>query len=249
MGTTNRRRPQFYTEAMANAVIGGNMLQTTQGGANPTWNQPLSSDNVQLNGAHYLQSFAFMNGNAASTIVFNLSLTNSLPVTFSGANAPTGTVQMTQLTSANMTDNNETAAVVEPTTQTLNGFNPAAGLSLPPFSMTVLSWTSTVAQVPQFSVAAGTYSTGQTVSLINTSAGCNHVLHNGWYLPQCQFEQIQQSDRRHFDDGHRSDCGSAWILQQPGRDREIYDPAFRRIAHHHDSRWNLFDHPIGRHHG
>ena len=173
MGTTNRRRPQYYTQAMANAVIGGNMLQTVQAGTNPTWNQPLSSDNVQLSNAHYLQSFAFLNGNQASTIVFNLSLTDAMPVTFSGVNAPTGTVEMTQLTSANMTDNNETASVVAPTTQTLNGFNPAAVLSLPPFSMTVLSWTSTQAQSPQFSVAAGTYSTTQTVSLINTTAGAN----------------------------------------------------------------------------
>ena len=171
MGTTNRRRPQYQTQAMANAVIGGNMLQTVQTGANPTWNQPLSSDNVQLNGAHYLQSFAFLNGTTSSAVLFNLNQTSALPVVFAGENSPTGNVQMTQITSANITDNNETSAVVEPVTQTLSGFAPANGLTLPPFSMTVLTWTSTFAQAPNFSVPAGTYSTSQTVSLSSTTAG------------------------------------------------------------------------------
>ena len=171
MGTTKRKRPQFITEAMANAVIGGNMLQTTQLGTNPTWNQPLSSDSVQLSNAHYLQSFAFLNSGTASVVIFNLNLTTALPVSFSGANAPTGTVQMTQVTSTNITDNNETSDVIEPTTQTLSGFNPANSLSLPPFSMTVLTWGSAVAQAPQFSVVAGNYSDTQTVSMSDTTAG------------------------------------------------------------------------------
>ena len=171
MGTTNRRRPQFLTEAMANSVIGGNMLQTAQTGANPTWNQPLSSDNVQLNGAHYLQSFAFQNGSTVSTILFNLNQTTALPVTFSGANAPSGTVEMTQITSANITDNNEDSTLVQPTTQTLNSFNPATGISLPPFSMTVLTVVGNSVQAPAFSVAAGTYSAAQTVTITDATSG------------------------------------------------------------------------------
>jgi hypothetical protein len=171
MGNTNRRRPQFLTQAMANSVIGGNMLATSQTGANPTWNQPLSSDNVQMNGVHDLQSFAYLNGSTASVIVFNLNQTTALPVTFSGENAPTGSVTMTQVTSANITDNNETSQVVTPTTQTLSSFNPAAGLSLPSNSMTVLSWTVSFVQAPLFSVAAGTYSTTQTVTLSSISSG------------------------------------------------------------------------------
>jgi hypothetical protein len=170
MGTTNRRRPTFQTQAMANAVIGGTMMQTTQLGANPTWNQPLSSDGVILNGAHSLQSFSFLNGTQSSAVVFNLSQTAALPVIFSGENAPAGNVQMTQITSANITDNNEFADVVEPKTTTLNGFNASAGLTLPPFSMTVLTWTSTFTQAPNFSVAAGTFSANQTVALSSSTA-------------------------------------------------------------------------------
>jgi alpha-L-arabinofuranosidase len=171
MGTTNRRRPQFHTMAMANAVIGGNMLATTQTGANPTWNQPLSSDNVVLNGAHYLQSFAFQNGSNVSVVVFNLSQTTALPVTFSGANAPSGSVQMTQITSSNITDNNETSQVVAPTTQTLSGFNPATGLTLPPFSMTVLTVAGSSTQAPTFTPAGGTYTSSQTVTMSDGTSG------------------------------------------------------------------------------
>jgi alpha-L-arabinofuranosidase len=171
MGTTNRRRPQFLTEAMANSVIGGTMLQTVHTGANPTWNQPMSSDNVVLNGAHYLQSFAFQNGNTASAVIFNLNQTASLPVTFSGVNAPSGSVQMSQITSANITDNNETADTVQTTTQTLSGFSPATGISLPPFSMTVLSWSTSVAQSPTFAVPAGSYGTAQTVTITDGTPG------------------------------------------------------------------------------
>jgi hypothetical protein len=171
MGNTNRKRPQYLTQAMANSAIGGKMLVTSQTGANPTWNQPLSSDNVQMNGVHDLQSFAYLNGNTASVIVFNLSQTTALPVTFSGENSPSGSVTMTQITSANITDNNETSQVVTPTTQTLSGFNAAAGLSLPANSMTVLSWTANFAQAPLFSVGAGTYSAIQTVALSTITSG------------------------------------------------------------------------------
>jgi len=173
MGTTNRRRPQFLTQALANSVIGGSMMQTVQTGANPTWNQPLSSDSVQMATAHELQSFAFQNQGTVSTIVFNLSQTDALPVKFSGANAPSGNVQMTQITSANITDSNEFSNVVQPVSNTLNSFDPTVGLTLPPFSMTVLTQlqnsTPRVAQAPSFSVAVGTYSTTQTVAITDES--------------------------------------------------------------------------------
>src|SRR5579859_2501326 len=173
MGTTNRRRPQFLTQALANSVIGGSMLQTRQTGANPTWNQPLSSDSVQLNGAHYLQSFAFLNNGVVSVVVFNLNQTSALPVTFSGSNAPTGAVQMSQITSANITDNNETTDTVKVATQTLSGFDPTVGLSLPPFSMTVLTVASAATQAPAFSVPGGTYPAAQSVAISTTTPGAN----------------------------------------------------------------------------
>jgi alpha-L-arabinofuranosidase len=175
MGPTNRRRPQFLTQALANSVVGGNMIQTTQSGSNPTWNQPLSSDSVVLNGAHYIQSFAFMNNGVSSVILFNLNQTTALPVTVSGTNAPYGNVTISQITSANITDNNETSNVVQTTTSTQGSFNSSTSLSLPPFSMTVVTGTpsasvSPTASAPAFSLAAGTYTSTQTVALSDATS-------------------------------------------------------------------------------
>jgi len=143
MGVTNQRRPQYLALQLANQAIGKNstMLQTVHSGADPTWNQPLVNT-VQLTGAHYLQSFAFSNGSNHSLIVFNLHRTSTLPVTFSGVNAPAGAVQMNQLTSGRLTDTNEVSATVNIASRALDGVNPSTVLTLPPYSMTVLNWSS-----------------------------------------------------------------------------------------------------------
>ena len=147
MGVTDRRRPQFLAVQLANQALmnGASMLQTIHSGADPTWNQSLINT-VQLNGAHDLQSYSFVQGSNHSVVVFNFSRGDYLPVTFSGPNGPTGSVSMQQLTSANPTDTNENASVVNIASSTLNGFGSSSSLSLPPYSMTVLTWNgSTVA--------------------------------------------------------------------------------------------------------
>ncbi|HZT29602.1 MAG TPA: hypothetical protein VFA33_06965 [Bryobacteraceae bacterium] len=140
MGATYRRRPQYLALQMANNAVFGDMVQTGQSGANPTWDQPLLNG-VQYNGAHYLQSYAFSSGNQRSVVIFNLSRTSPLPVTFSGPNAPSGQVKLQRLAAAAITANNESAATVSPVSQNLADFSPAAPLPLPPYSLTVLTWT------------------------------------------------------------------------------------------------------------
>ncbi len=181
MGNTNRKRPQYLAEQLANSAIFGNMLQTTQTGLNPTWNQPLASDKVQLAAAHQIQSFAFTNGSQSSVVLFNLALTTPLPVTFSGSIAPAGTVEISQLTSTTITDNNETSSAVQTTSNTLSSFNPATPLLLPPFSMTVLTWAAggavapSTASTPIISPSTGIYAGPQTMILSDTTPGA--VLH------------------------------------------------------------------------
>jgi len=171
MGNTHRKRPQYLSEQLANSAIFGNMLQTTQTGLNPTWNQPLSSDNVQLANAHLIQSFAFSDGHQSSIVLFNLALATALPVTFSGTVVPTGSVQISQLTSANITDSNESSNVVQTTTSTESGFNATSPLLLPAFSMTVLTWPGgpaaslPSAASPAFSIQAGSYLAPISVAL------------------------------------------------------------------------------------
>lgn len=144
MGVTDRKRPQYLAAQMANEVLGGDLLQTTLSGDNPTWNQPLVNG-IQYNNAHLIQSFAFSSGTRRSVIVFNLDRVNPLQVTFSGPNAPHGTVTLKRLTAATITATNESAQNVATTTQTLATFDPAQPLTLPPFSMTVLSSDQTAA--------------------------------------------------------------------------------------------------------
>ena len=139
-GPTNLRRPQFLALQVANQTIpsGAEMLQTVQSGANPTWNQALVNS-VQLDGAQEIESFAFTNGTHSGLILLNLSVSSVLPVTFSGADAPTGAVQVTQLTSADITDTNESSGLVAPVSS-MQTFTSATTLSLPPFSITGLTW-------------------------------------------------------------------------------------------------------------
>ena len=161
MGNTNRKRPQFLALQLANQALsnGASELQTVHSGADPTWNEALTNS-VQMTGAHYLQSYAFANGTNHSAIVFNLSRSAPEAITFSGVNAPAGSVQMQQLKSANLTDTNETASVVNITSSTLANFSGAAGLTLPPYSMTVLTWTG----------SGGSQGTAPVISGVTASA-------------------------------------------------------------------------------
>jgi alpha-L-arabinofuranosidase len=154
-GPTNLRRPQFLAEQLANDAILPVMVDTTLTGANPTWNQRVSTnDKIKLEKAHLLQTFAFVDGIHHSLIVFNLSRDRALPITFSGAAAPTGTVAFSQLTAAKITDTNEFNENVAIKRTTLNGFNPKLPYSVPPFSMNVFKWDtlqnapSTASKVP-----------------------------------------------------------------------------------------------------
>jgi alpha-L-arabinofuranosidase len=142
-GQTNLRRPLFLAEQLANSAILPYLLTTTVSGANPTWNQPLSTnDNIQLAAAHEIQVFAFSDGGKKRSIIaFNLSRTQSLPVKASGAGAPTDVpVSISLLTSTNLTDTNEAGAKVAIQTETVNGFSSETVAYLPPYSMVVLQW-------------------------------------------------------------------------------------------------------------
>jgi hypothetical protein len=196
-GETNVQRPQFLAEQLVNSAIFPTMLTTTLTGANPTWNQPLSANDnltpIELADAHYLQSFAFTDGTQKSVIVFNLSRSGSLPVTFSGANAPTGDVLISQLTSANITDNNEGLTsdkpVVIPTYANVSNFSPAAPYSLPPYSMTVFLWSGSAAPtVPQISSVSANYGAYYAITMLagtnfGATQGASTVTFNGAAAP------------------------------------------------------------------
>jgi hypothetical protein len=138
MGVTDRKRPQFLAVKLVNETAVGDLVRTTLSGDNPTWNQPLVNG-IQYNNAHILQSYAFANGGRRSVIVFNLDRSNSQQVTFSGPNAPSGATTIKRLSAESITATNESAENVIVTTQNVTSFDPAQPLTLPPFSMTVVS--------------------------------------------------------------------------------------------------------------
>lgn len=138
-GPTNLVRPTYLSEQLANSAILPNLLNTSQTGTNPTWNQPYTPNgDFSLNGAHYIQSFAFTDGTKLNVILFNFSRTSALPVNFAGLNAPSGAATISTLTAPVINATNETQQNVAITT-TSQDLQAGSTLSLPPFSMTVVS--------------------------------------------------------------------------------------------------------------
>jgi len=141
-GQTNLRRPQFLAEQLANMAILPTMLATSITGANPTWDQPKSAnDDVKLDGAHLLQTFAFADGARRSLVVLNLSRTDAIPLKFSGEAAPVGSVQVSRLTSKKITDTNEEQSKVAISDEGVHAMSAGVTQKMPPFSMTVYRWT------------------------------------------------------------------------------------------------------------
>jgi hypothetical protein len=142
-GATNLRRPSFLALQMVNEAMLPTMVTTRIAGVDPTWNQVESpNDHIALQGAHLLQTFAFAEGAKRSLIVLNLSRDASLPVDFSGPDAPSGAVHEAVLTAGRITDSNEVREMVKIARTAEGRFDAARVRSLPPYSMTVWTWTA-----------------------------------------------------------------------------------------------------------
>jgi hypothetical protein len=140
-GSTDLRRPQYLALQVANSVILPSMLETHLTGVIPTWDQPKSAnDGIEKKGAKMIQTFAFQGEGKHSLIILNLSRSEALPVTFSGSNRPKGAVLEKRLTSAHITDSNESAEKISVVTRSVADFDSAHPYLLPPFSMTSLEW-------------------------------------------------------------------------------------------------------------
>ncbi len=173
MGVTNLKRPQYLALQMANNAIGNKtmMLQTTHTGLNPTDSQyGFNLNSVNLATFHFLQSFAFTDGAGNySLVVFNVSPDYSEPINFAGTQ-PSGTVNVQQLTSANITDTNETSNVVQIKSVTF-----ASTMTLPPYSMTTFTWGGSAAPVISAVTATAITSTSATITWTTDQASSSQV--------------------------------------------------------------------------
>jgi hypothetical protein len=174
-GPTNLRRPMYLSEQLANSAILPNIFATAQTGSNPTWNQAYTTnDNFSLPNAHYIQSFAYSDGTTLNLILFNLSRTSALPVNFAGLNAPLGPAAISTLTASAVDATNESQENVgiTHTSQTLAS---SSVLSLPAYSMTVVSVAAPVVPILVTSVKAtcanASLSPTQTTSCSGSVAG------------------------------------------------------------------------------
>jgi len=181
-------RPTGIALQLVNQAMGSklNLLAVSQSGT-PTYSQAAAQPNPTNSGAAsiaansavpYVQSFGFGDGAGNySLIVYNLNLTSSEAIAFAGAGAPAGTVTKTVFTSANITDNNESATVGSTptvTTPSPSTLSSPTGDTLPPFSMTTYTWsTSSTASVTAVTVSCSPTSvnTGATASCSAGVAG------------------------------------------------------------------------------
>ena len=143
-GASNRVRPSFLAQQLANEAIRPTMLTTAIRGEDPIWNQTRSANGkIELSHVHEIQSFAFTDASTSSLIVINLSRTSAHSIRVAGSCAPQGDVRVQTLSSGKITDGNENADTVKIVTREDHGIVPGESvLSLPPFSITSLSSTA-----------------------------------------------------------------------------------------------------------
>ncbi len=138
MGANGRKRPQFIAESLANRVIRGNLVRVDVSGQNPTRNQPLGNDGVELNGVHEIDAYGFEDGRWRGLIVFNYGLHQSrqIRVEAPGLNSHSS-IGVARMVSPGPGATNEQTVQVKIEEQRMTGTK----LVLAPCSMAVLQWT------------------------------------------------------------------------------------------------------------
>ena len=180
---------QLDNQAIIGPLIGCNISGTT---AAAPYNLAANNNGVNAyNGVPTIYAYCFQsadNANDYAVELINESLTTSYPITFAGGGAPGTNVNVQQLAPKNPTDTNEatvgswtgqTAAAVSITT--LAGQNLSSGITLPPDSVTVLTYATAGATSPStallpaatpiFSLSSGDYATGQTLTITDATSG------------------------------------------------------------------------------
>lgn len=143
-----RYRPTFLACALANRVIGGNLVATRHDGANPTFTATgvfnKRNGEQTLEDLPCLLSLAFADGARRGLIVINRDVSRSHAVAIRFDAVATGAAARLWLLSADkITANNEfeqPEPQVKLVSRTLTAFRSGYELTVPPFSMVGLSW-------------------------------------------------------------------------------------------------------------
>lgn len=137
-GQLDNPRPSAYAIGLVNKCIGsGNTAFAITPSSIPTYNfSGFNGVNAESD-VPFLQFFAFKNGSTRCIVALNVDTSSSHSFTVSGTNPPAGSVVETSLTSANLTDNNESSITVSPSASTVS--NPTS-FTIPPHSMMSISY-------------------------------------------------------------------------------------------------------------
>jgi hypothetical protein len=171
-------RPNFIGAEIANnCTIGPRITVSTT--SVPTYNLAANSNGVNaINNVPAYDIAAYQSGSTVCILISSRQVSSSGTLTFTGGSiVPSGTVTQVQATSAAIssineaTGNNATntvAATVYPTTSTLTSFNASTGITVLPYEVRSLTFTTggtPTAATPTFSPVAGTYSGTQNVTV------------------------------------------------------------------------------------
>jgi hypothetical protein len=182
-GATNSVRPTFMGVQVANQSIIGPMYScpinnnlTYNFAGSPNGDQPMPA----MSNVPYLYAFCFENGTKRSLVLINTDLTTSHSLSFGGTNPPSGTVTVRQYAPSDLDEMNEaptgtrTNLVQATSAMETSSLSSPTSIALPPFSVTALDYTAaglSAAAMPTFSPVAGTYTTSQSVTINDTTAG------------------------------------------------------------------------------
>lgn len=186
-GATSNVRPTFLGVSLVNQSIIGPMYSCpisnnlTYNFAGTTQNGFPSVGMPAMQNVPYLYSFCFQNGTKRSIVLVNTDINSSHKISFSGTNAPSGTVTQRQFAPSSLNDLNEAASGSNSNTaQALTAIETStlsspASITLPPNSVTALDYSTSgslpTAAAPSFSPAGGSYTSNQTVTLSTTTTG------------------------------------------------------------------------------
>lgn len=185
-GATNNVRPGLQALQLINKSIMGTMYSCPLSGTfsanyagNTNNGDTVPPGTPAITNLPYIYAFCFMSGSNRSMVLVNSDF-SSHAVTLAGSQAPTGTVTTRQMAPSTPDLINEAVAGNPTNTATMKtSITTSTGaatssVTLPPFSLTAIDFTSGSTPVvanPTFSPAAGTYTSAQSVTISTTTAG------------------------------------------------------------------------------
>ncbi len=142
---TGNKRPTWLGTELANRAIGGNLVQTSHTGHNPSWIQEPFNEITAPIEVPFVHSFAFKDGTQTNLILFNLHLDAAQQVQINAPGVSQDYVSISQIAPESIWSNNEAETEVTIAESTIDSLNET--ITLPKHSITLVQW-DTAERVP-----------------------------------------------------------------------------------------------------